>query len=229
MKTQNFGRSPLMKAGGFTGFLCRNRIPWATFGGIEVLTLICCSIKTYRKNRENGDACDNPNRLFPSAGFDDLDIKGSNEQENKWPDSKGRYWWKLTLQDESVNNDFYWMRDVAPWLSRTWFSRSLSDSYWFAVYHAPTNTKIEGFSEEPDYEKGFPTKEGYFWRYIKFTDTHCPAIRQWMEEKDKNYLARLEREKGAQQDAKTVQQRWQKEEYNGSPSEDLSNTRSFKK
>jgi hypothetical protein len=144
-----------------------------------------CSLKNYRDNRENGAPQDNPNSSFPSAGIDALDIENSTWQgSDKWPDAQGRYWWKLTLKNGQVINDFYWMKDEA----RGFPDKSDKNRYWFTVHHAPSNTIIEGFSQE----KG---ADGRY--YIRFTDIHCPAIRLWMRNKDINYLHRLQKENPA--------------------------------
>lgn len=176
MKTQNFGRSAV-----------RPGVPASCLVICCTCSETCFSLKNYRESRENGTELDNPMSPFPSGGIDKLDIKSSTLQSGKYPDSQGRYWWKLTLQDGRVNTDCYWMKDE----TRGWPDKSDKNRYWFTVHHAPTNTKIEGFSQEADYQKGFPDKDKKYWYYIQFTDTHCPAIRQWMEEKDKHYQIRM--------------------------------------
>jgi hypothetical protein len=65
--------------------------------------------------------------------------------------------------------------------------------YWFTVHHAPSGTKIEGFSVRPDKEKGYPDKYRMYWSYIQYNE--CGPIKQWMEQKDKNYIERLQRDK----------------------------------
>jgi ankyrin repeat protein len=151
------------------------------------------ALKNYRENRENGAVEDNPQCPFPSAGFDDLHISGSDWQgSDKWPDAQGRYWLKLTLEGGHVTKDFYWTKDEV----RGFPGKSNSDRYWFILHHAPTGTKIEGFSQEPDRNKGFPDKDKNYWYTIKYTE--CGPIKAWMEEKDRNnYLARLKREEEA--------------------------------
>jgi hypothetical protein len=147
------------------------------------------AVKDYKEQRENGDERDEPKTGFPSAGFDGLDIKSSDwQRSSKWPDKEGRYWWSLSLKNEMVNNDFYWLADKA----RGYPDKDNEDRYWFSIHHAPSNTAITGFSQEPDYDKGFPNKDnGYYYYHIQFSDAHCPSIRQWMEEKDYNYLKRI--------------------------------------
>jgi hypothetical protein len=176
MKTQDFGIVVLLSSAFSTP-------------SSSLLSLFLCpfasSLKNYRDNRENGAPQDNPNSSFPSAGIDALDIENSTWQgADKWPDAQGRYWWKLTLKNGQFNNDFYWMEDKA----RGFPDKSNSDRYWFTVHHAPSNTIIEGFSQE----KG---ADGRY--YIRFTDIHCPAIRLWMRNKDINYLHRLQKENPA--------------------------------
>lgn len=154
------------------------------------------ALKDYRENRENGADQDNPKSPFPSAGFDTLAIETSVRKSAKamrvwtsydWPDKQGRYWWKLTLNDGRVVEDFYWTEDEV----RGFPDKSNEDRYWFIVHHAPSGTKVEGFSLEPDYKNGCSDHgdNGYTITFC-FTDTHCPAIRQWMEEKERNYLIR---------------------------------------
>jgi hypothetical protein len=69
--------------------------------------------------------------------------------------------------------------------------RAHSKRYWFTVHHAPSGTKIEGFSAEPDKVKR-DLRDGKHWSYIQYNE--CGSIKAWMEEKDRNYLARLQRE-----------------------------------
>ena len=146
------------------------------------------ALKEYREYRENGDERDVPKKVFPSAGLDALKIENSTykldelNKKNYWPES-GRYWWRLTLDDGNITEDFYWMQDkVRGYLDK-------NGHYWFTVYHAPSGTKIEGFSAEPDKIKGYPDTNGNYWFYIQYTE--CGPIKEWMEEKDRNYVARL--------------------------------------
>jgi serine/threonine protein kinase len=157
------------------------------------------SLKDYREQRENGDKRDEPKEAFPAAGLDALKIKSSTykpygpNKEDYWPDKQGRYWWRLTLEDGTVSEDYYWKTDEV----RGYPDKADSDRYWFSVHHAPSGTKIEGFSVRPDREKGYPDKSGDYWSYIQYDE--CGPIKQWMEQKDKNYVARLQREKQPQQ------------------------------
>ncbi|MCD6056414.1 MAG: hypothetical protein K0R12_1376 [Gammaproteobacteria bacterium] len=64
----------------------------------------------------------------------------------------------------------------------------------YLIRHKSSGTVLAGFSCEPVFERG---NDGYQLYLYKFTDTHCPAIRQWMEEKDVNYLRRIQRENPA--------------------------------
>src|SRR3990167_1921160 len=187
MKTQNFGTTHFPA---YFYVMCSFLVPF--FHVPFSLAFLAPAQKNYRENRENGNPIDNPKQPFPSAGFDQLDIKTTDTQSGKWPDASGRYWWKLTLNNGQVLNDFYWMKDEA----RGFPDKSDESRYWFTVGHT-NGTKMEGFSQEPDYQKGFPDKDKKYWRYIQFTDTHCPTIRQWMEEKDRNYLARIKEENHA--------------------------------
>ena len=156
--------------------------------------LVASAQKDYRENRENGLPSDSPKRPFPSAGFDALDIKSSTYKpdgpggEDFYPDKQGRHWLKLTLNDGRVLEDFYWTKDEV----RGYPDKSNKDRYWYIMHHAPTGTKIEGFSQEPDRNKGFPDKDRNYWYCIKYTE--CGDIKAWMEEKDLNYLRRIKRE-----------------------------------
>jgi hypothetical protein len=163
MKTQDFGTSPP------SAYYPRS--PSLIIRLYSIFRLYVLSLKNYRENRENGLPQDNPVSAFPSAGLDVLDIKDSWQGSAKWPDAQGRYWWKLTLQNGQVINDFYWMKDKA----RGWPDKD--NCYWFTVYHAPSGTKIEGFSQEPNREKGFPEKgTSRYWYNIKYTE--CGAIKE---------------------------------------------------
>jgi serine/threonine protein kinase len=149
-----------------------------------------CALGDYREQRENGDKRDEPKEVFPAAGFDGLDIESSDWQgSSKWPDKEGRYWWKLKCKDGREINDYYWKKDEV----RGYPDKADSDRYWFSVHHAPSGTKIEGFSARPDREKGYPDKDRKYWSYIQYDE--CGPIKAWMEQKDKNYVARLQREK----------------------------------
>jgi tRNA A-37 threonylcarbamoyl transferase component Bud32 len=181
MKTQNFGNPSQgcsIYSPDFTSV--------TYLGGLASVN----TLADYRKNRENGSKQDNPARRFPSMKFEKLDIKKASSQQNKWPDQQDRYWWKLILQDGRVISDFYWMKDTF----RGYPERNNKNRHWISICHAPSGTKIEGFSQENDYQKGFPDQNKKYWYSIQFTDTHCPAIRQWMEEKDLNYLRRIQKE-----------------------------------
>lgn len=107
---------------------------------------------------------------------------------------EGRHWWKLKCKDGRKIKDYYWKKDEV----RGCPDKADSDPYWFSVHHAPSGTKIEVFSVRPDREKGYPDEDDYYWSsYIQYDE--CGPIKAWMEEKDKNYLAQLEREKEAGQ------------------------------
>lgn len=156
--------------------------------------MLCCArhgLKDYREERENGDERDEPKGAFPAAGLDGLKIRlltykreGPNK-ENYWPDIDGRYWWHLALEDGRISEDYYWMQDEVR-------SKADSDRYWFTVHHAPSDTKIEGFSIRPDREAGYPARGRKYWFYGQYDE--CGPIKQWMEEKDRNYLRRIKEE-----------------------------------
>ncbi len=201
MKTQSFGRSAaalnpynsLMRSIFYdVSTHARN------YYDVCAASPLAYAVSDYRGQRENGDKRDEPKDAFPAAGFEALKIKASTykpdgpkkglfgNKEDYWPDKQGRYWWRLTLENGSICEDFYWKKDEA----RGWPDRADSDRYWFTVHHAPSGTKIEGFSSEPDRVKGHPDKDGKYWSYAKYTE--CGPIKAWMEEKDKNYVARLQ-------------------------------------
>ena len=186
MKTQSLGRGVSFLGG-----------PYSVMRNLRVADAF--ALKNYRDQRENGDKRDEPIGAFPAARFDALKIESSTykpdgpNKKDYWPDKQGRYWWRLTLEDGKVSEDFYWMRDRV----RGFPDRADRDRYWFSVHHAPSGTKIEGFSARPDREKGYPDKDGEYWSYIQYDE--CGPIKEWMEEKDRNYVARLKREKQPQQ------------------------------
>jgi serine/threonine protein kinase/ankyrin repeat protein len=183
VKTKSFGRS---------GCAHMNELNSTRLHRLCVFS--CAALKDYREQRENGDKIDAPKEVFPIAGLDGLDIESSNWQAgSKWPDKEGRYWWKLKCKDGREINDFYWKKDEI----RGYPDKADSDRYWFSVHHAPSGTKIEGFSVRPDREKGYPDKDGNYWSYVQYDE--CGSIKAWMEQKDKNYVARLQREKEPQQ------------------------------
>ena len=190
MKTQSFGRSappPRLKPNYLRSF-----VPFLSFAFRSPAG--SSSLKDYRENRENGEERDNPLGVFPTAGFDALKIKSSTykpdgpNKEDYWPDAQGRYWWRLILEDGRISEDFYWKKDEV----RGFPDKADSDRYWFTVYHAPSGTKIEGFSTQPDRAKGYPDNNGYYWSYAQYDE--CGPIKAWMEEKDRNYGARVQRE-----------------------------------
>ena len=172
MKNQSFGR-------GRGTHVSRLRLPFSRILGLGLLSLTSASLKDYREQRENGDKRDNPKGQFPAAGFDDLKIKNSTyksdlaKKEDYWPDAHGSYWWRLTLEDGRSSEDYYWKKDEV----RGYPDKADSDRYWFSVHHAPSGTKIDGFSVRPDREKGYPDKNYDYWSYIQY-DECCP-IKEW--------------------------------------------------
>lgn len=180
MKTQTTGRS---QVGIYPVPTSSADLSWGKYFLCPMpVACIANALKNYYENRENGTAIDDPQNPFPSAGVHTLEIRSSDLQSRrKWPDEQGRYWWKLTLNDGRVVNDFYWMEDNV----RGWPDKSNEERYWFIVHHASSGTKMEGFSLEPNLE-GVPRENLH---YIQYTE--CGAIKKWMEEKDRNYLERL--------------------------------------
>jgi len=66
------------------------------------------AMQEYKKVRENGEDQDSPEKAVPSAGFENLNIKSFTKRPGLqfWPDASGRYWWRLTLKDVSINKIF---------------------------------------------------------------------------------------------------------------------------
>ncbi len=166
--------------------------------------LFCRALKNYRNNRENGNHFDNPRNPFPSAGFDLLHIAASGVKRrnaSKWPEScagQDRYWWEIKLTNGEIIKDFYLTKDEERgcWVE----GNERNDAcFWFIIHHK-YDTTIKGFSIEPDYDKGYPDSDEKYWWRIKYTE--CGAIKAWMEEKDRNYLARLKREEKARNEKK---------------------------
>jgi serine/threonine protein kinase len=191
LKTQSIGKSPVVIISSpsrylyFSSLAPRFHIFLPCIGGFALLQ--------YKNSRENGEDQDSLKNAFPSADFENLKIDDSTyykpdgpNGENYWPDASGRYWWRLTLADYTITEDFYWTKDESA--GRGWPDKNDSDRYWFIV-HNRNGAKIEGFSWEADRKKGFPDKDGNYWRYVQYTESG--AIKAWMEEKDLRYLARI--------------------------------------
>jgi hypothetical protein len=142
------------------------------------------ALQQYKTSRENGDELDNPKIAFACAGLLALKITSSTNSAKGWPDAQNRYWWKLRLEDGSTNEEFAFECDNA----RGYPDKSDPNRYWFII-HGPNGVKMEGFSWEADRQKGFPDGSGNYWRYVQYTE--CGPIKEWMEEKDFNYLKRL--------------------------------------
>lgn len=167
MKVQNYG---CCSASG----LPSNRRLW--------LPLPFEALRNYREHRENVPKQGKFLKLFP---FESLDIFrvipeiNVTPQPNKWPDENGKYWWQIKLHNEEIIKHYYWINDV---------DRNLDDGYdenrhWFILKNDTLSVSIEGFSDEPDYERGFPDDKGIYWRYIKYTESGL--IKQWMEDNDR--------------------------------------------
>ena len=150
---------------------------------------VSLALRAYRRNREHGNVEDSPKEYFPAANLDALFIKYAERDYGvDYPDENGRYWWRLHLQPESlkdwegkgtdINRDYYWMKDE----KRGWLDYKKGPR-WFTVHHAPTNTKIEGFSWRIDAQSSC----------ISYTE--CCDIKLWMENKDENYLNRKKQER----------------------------------
>ncbi len=155
------GRSPEVVVENPLAFANRSEKPF-------VLSAVT-ALLNYRHSRENGEPQDNL-ETFPSAGFENLKISSvTNKPGDFWPDQSGRYWWRLTLEDGSINEDFSWAVDE-------------KNSSGFIVY-GPNDVKMEGFSwEEEDYLM--------ISHYVKYTA--CGPIWEWMARKDRNRSARIE-------------------------------------
>ena len=119
----------------------------------------------YKENRLNGVVADSPN---PFPGY-------NLESVTTWTE---------------FDKDFKWEKDPA----RGYPDKADENRYWFVVIHKATGTRLTGFSQEADYKKGFPDSKGSYWYYAKFHEKECPLIRDWMEERDRNYLKRIQKE-----------------------------------
>jgi hypothetical protein len=129
------------------------------------------SLKKYRENRENGDnKQDDPKSPFPSFGLENITTYSDFDKAFSCESDKQRESPEKFKGPNGKNDNRY---------------------YWYAIKHKSSGTVLCGFSQEPAFEKG------HGWYLYKFTDTHCPAIRQWMEEQDLNYLRRIQRENPA--------------------------------
>lgn len=179
MKTQSFGRGapiyhPLVGRGRGRGrgrasaVVLDNPVPFANRFEKPFVLGVIEALLDYRHCRENGESEDNL-EIFPSAGFENLKISSvTNKPGDFWPDQSGRYWWRLTLEDGSINEEFSW-------------AEVEDNDSGFTVY-GPNDVKIEGFSwEEDDYGMS---------HHVEYTE--CKAIREWMKRKDQNWLARIE-------------------------------------
>ena len=124
------------------------------------------ALKNYEENRLNGGSADSPKSPFP--GFNLSSVTTWNE----------------------FDKDFKYEEDR----ERGYPDKADKNRYWFAVIHKATGTRLTGFSQEADYEKGFPDSNGNYWYYVKFHEKECPPIRDWMEERDRNYLRRIQKE-----------------------------------
>jgi hypothetical protein len=184
MKTQSIGKSECASAPCARSLFCTPLILLHSVSRPQYAE----ALQQYKTARENGEQADSPKNAFPSAGLETLKITGSTNSAKGWPDAQKRYWWKLSLEDGSTNEEFAFEGDNA----RGYPDKSDSNRYWFII-HGPNGVKMEGFSWETDYQKGFPDSSGNYWRYVRYTE--CGPIKEWMLEKDRNYLARLEREK----------------------------------
>ena len=123
-------------------------------------------LKNYEENRINGGSTDTPKSPFP--GFNLSSVTTWNE----------------------FDKDFKYEADK----ERGYPDKADKNRYWFAVIHKATGTRLTGFSQEADYEKGYPDSDGDYWYYVKFHEKFCPPIRDWMEERDRNYLRRIQKE-----------------------------------
>ena len=128
--------------------------------------LLLASLKNYIENRENGAVGDRPSPLLPTSGLERCD---NPYKEFDWEADKVRGY---PTKDSRGNNK----------------------RYWYILKHKQSGKRITGFYEEPDYGEGHPDCDGNYWWKVVFTDTENDEIRNWMEEKDENYLNRIRTE-----------------------------------
>ena len=124
------------------------------------------SLENYEENRLNGTSSDAPKSAFPGFNLS-----------------------SVTSYDEFFD-DFDWEEDE----ERGYPDKEDNNRYWFTVIHKATGTRLTGFSQEADYKKGFPDSNKHYWYCVKFHEKECPPIRDWMEERDRNYLRRIQKE-----------------------------------
>ena len=172
-------------------------------------------LEDYRKNRERRcNEQDLPDDKFPGHILEEASICDwypeitQSSTSCDWSLRNGGYWWKTSYKDGSTRCEFYWKPDVA----RGYPDKTTREGrYWFIIFHAPTQTEIEGFCFEPDVEKGFPlrsmsadlnstnhprsqycSKETY---HFFITYTECGAIKEWEEKRDAKIRTRLAQKK----------------------------------
>jgi hypothetical protein len=181
LKTQSFGRSePIYSAlvgrgrgrsrgrGHSPAVVVDNPLAFADRFEKRFVLAVVAALLDYRRSRENGEPQDNL-EIFPSAGFENLKISSvANKPGDFWPDQSGRYWWRLTLEDGSINEDFSWTVDE-------------KSSSGFIVY-GQNDVKMKGFSWEED-DRGMS-------HHVEYTE--CGSILEWMKRKDQSYSARIE-------------------------------------
>lgn len=148
-----------------------------TFNSMASWMGVSEALRNYIKNRKNGnDNKDIPDHRFPDGGIGELREAIPSIRLMDWPDTSKRFKWvlKLTLHsgEEVKIKQFYWKKNRA----LGW--PDVDGRYWFDVYNGNTELCIRGFSART----GSP---------LQFDDTHSPEIRQWMEERDFNYLKRI--------------------------------------
>ncbi len=144
-----------------------SRLYW-TCAPSEGFTAPRGALKNYRENRENGDEQDSPKYPFPSYGLENITCLGF-DKSFIYEGNKQRGPEKFKGSGGQVGTRNY-----------------------YVVKHKQTGTVIAGFSYEPDLNKANDGDDLYI---HLFTDTDCLEIRQWMEEKDLNYLRRIKSEK----------------------------------
>jgi serine/threonine protein kinase len=143
------------------------------------------ALSNYIKSRLNGMQMCNP-LPFPSAGIESLKVKKSackldSKLMKYWPDNNGRYWWRLTLEDGSINEDFYWEKDE----KKGWPDKTEKERYWFVIYNKLTQIEVAGFCYKADKKSGFPDRDGLFHRYVQFFENN--NIKKWMDQNERIY------------------------------------------
>ncbi|MCE3238134.1 MAG: hypothetical protein K0R24_1115 [Gammaproteobacteria bacterium] len=169
MKTQNFGRAYGAKI--FNPHPKEQRIELGENIACGLLEFCGLALRDYRRNRENIVSDDSSKKFFPSAVVDE---------------SKHSICFHFDLDFEEDYKRGYPEIFKGP-------DGQDAERYWFMIEDKETGRWLEGFSQEPDFDRGFPDHNGVYWYYFQFTDTECLFMRRFMEKNDLDYLDALEK------------------------------------